>query len=41
MNKQTSDGRKSKEHDPFLCEIDDCTVDIETGLFSIIYSEDG
>ena len=43
--KQTpNNSNEIKEHlqdDPFLCVMDECTMDAETGLFSIIYSEDG
>ena len=45
ITKQTPDNSSQiKEHlqdDPFLCVMDECTIDAETGLFSIIYSEDG
>ena len=37
--KDTKDAKDTME-DPFLCVMDECTMDTETGLFSII-TEDG
>ena len=43
-NEITQNSSEIKEHlqdDPFLCVMDECTMDVETGLFNIIYPEDG
>ena len=40
INQNSSEIKEHLQDDPFLCVMDECTMDVETGLFNIIYSED-